>query len=132
MATRSLTHIFKDDKEICCIYRQFDGYPSGHGKDIAEFILSRKFVNGISDPLVFNGMGCFAAMLVSHLKGTEAGGIYIHEPGSTDCGEEFVYNVYGMGYENPRPPTIECTDTDKTLFKGSAADFLEFCKRDSE
>jgi hypothetical protein len=29
------------------MYRQFDGYPSGHGQELAEFLLSGEMVNGI-------------------------------------------------------------------------------------
>ncbi len=37
MGTRSLTHIRETENasDLVCIYRQFDGYPSGLGKALA-------------------------------------------------------------------------------------------------
>ncbi len=67
MGTRSLTKIFDEEKrEIVCIYRQFDGYPEGMGKDLSDFIKSGKVVNGFGDKKEkqFNGIGCFAAQLI--------------------------------------------------------------------
>ena len=29
-----------------CIYRQYDGYPSGHGHELAQFLGSKTLVNG--------------------------------------------------------------------------------------
>ena len=37
MGTRSLTHIIEDKETLTTIYRQFDGYMSGHGSDLANF-----------------------------------------------------------------------------------------------
>ena len=37
MGTRSLTFVYDEDgRKIINMYRQYDGYPSGHGKDLAE------------------------------------------------------------------------------------------------
>ena len=49
MGTRSLT-VFNDEdgKEIAVMYRQFDGYPSGHGTELAEFLAGKKMVNGFN------------------------------------------------------------------------------------
>jgi len=54
------------------MYRQFDGYLSGHGKELAEFLGSGKIVNGINssqgDGRVFNGADDLAAQLVAWFK----------------------------------------------------------------
>lgn len=133
MGTRSLTHIFNNDKEIACIYRQMDGYPSGHGKELADFLASAPFVNGISGSRkVFNGMGCFAAQLCGALKCGEAGGIYLYPAGSNDCGEEYVYEIRGgnggADYK-PQPVTVKCFAVydKKTLYDGDIKGFVEFC-----
>lgn len=97
MGTRSLTIIKDEDgKELVCMYRQFDGYPTGHGQELATFLAGGELVNGLGlhdDKLVFNGMGCLAAAVVSYLK-TGPGGIYLYPPGSRDCGEEYIYTVF--------------------------------------
>ena len=40
MGTRSLTFVYEGEKPIVNMYRQFDGYPSGHGAELAEFLNS--------------------------------------------------------------------------------------------
>ncbi len=98
MGTRSLTIIKDEDgQDIICLYRQFDGYPSGHGKELADFLKSGKLVNGL--PLepkmrMFNGMGCLAAQVVAHFKGEDAGGFYLYPPDTRNVGEEYVYVVW--------------------------------------
>lgn len=109
MGTRSLTVIKNEDnRDLLTVYRQFDGYPSGHGKDLQDFLLSRILVNGFSrsrkdQKTEANGMGCLAAQLVTHLKlnaGAESergkngpGNIYIYPNGSKDVGEEWMYII---------------------------------------
>lgn len=46
MGTRSITKFIEEGKEICGLYRQFDGYPEGHGKELAEFLQNMPIVNG--------------------------------------------------------------------------------------
>lgn len=104
MGTRSLTHVIETYNDngkqkkvaLLTMYRQFDGYPSGMGNDLAEFLKGGKVVNGISmgeTERVFNGAGCLAAQLVAHFK-QDAGGFYIHKLMSKNCGEEYVYEIY--------------------------------------
>ena len=39
MGTRSLTFVYDENgAKILNMYRQMDGYPSGHGKELAEFL----------------------------------------------------------------------------------------------
>jgi hypothetical protein len=37
MGTRSLTFVYDGDEPMINMYRQFDGYPSGHGSELADF-----------------------------------------------------------------------------------------------
>ena len=113
MGTRSLTYIEEShqtavaDEEnnnevhetkqnILCMYRQYDGYLSGHGAELAEFLQDFTVVNGYNSNTpkrAANGMGCLAAQLIAHFK-DGIGNIYIHEPNESDCGEEYTYTVY--------------------------------------
>jgi len=87
MGTRSLTHIIEDKKTLTTIYRQFDGYLSGHGSDLANFLADKKITN------IANGMGCLSAQLIAHLK-TDVGNIYLYPPNTKDCWEEYTYYIY--------------------------------------
>lgn len=150
MGTRSRTEIFDSGVCIASIYRQFDGYPSGQGADIAK-ITAKLMVNGISgdDMTVFNGMGCFAAQLITVMKEgkAEAGGIYLKTPMTEDgeCGEEFVYRVHGNSMKPEAGVRIEVSGGDITafgdpndpasfrgLFSGNASEFAAWIEKDGE
>ena len=113
MGTRSLTYIeesrecpiydeeynnktYETKQNILCMYRQYDGYLSGHGAELAEFLQDFTVVNGYNSGTPersANGMGCLAAQLIAHFK-DGIGNIYIHEPNDSDCGEEYTYTIY--------------------------------------
>jgi L-2-hydroxyglutarate oxidase LhgO len=86
------TNVVKDTK-VCKIYRQMDGYPEGHGMDMAGFLNTGELVNGIglgADKRQFNGMGCLAASVIAHLK-KGSGGIYMIPV--SQGGQEYNYKV---------------------------------------
>ena len=98
MGTRSLT-VFNnemDNSEIVVLYRQYDGYPTGHGRDLLSFLNNMEIVNGISPNekrKIANGMGCLSAQIVAYLK-EAPGDFYLHSAGTRDIGEEFIYTLY--------------------------------------
>ena len=98
MGTRSLT-VFNnemDNEEIVVLYRQYDGYPTGHGRDLHRFLKKMEIVNGISNNekrRIANGMGCLSAQIVAYLK-EAPGDFYLHSAGTRDIGEEFIYTLY--------------------------------------
>lgn len=99
MGTRCLT-IFKeeDGTEIAVLYRQFDGSPDGHGKELKEFLADRPIVDGYNESTThgFNGMGCLAAQVVAHFK-DGIGKFYLYPAGTRNCGEEYTYTVTESG-----------------------------------
>ena len=105
MGTRSLT-IIRDryDRHVATLYRQYDGYPSGHGVALAEFGkghtvsntgAQRRTMGDGEGPIRHNGIGCWAAALVCHFKGQpgNASGAFYLEPEGVDAGEEYRYTV---------------------------------------
>lgn len=76
------------------MYRQYDGYPSGHGKELAEFLSGHAVVNGYRDKgaLVFNGPDCLSAAVVAHFK-SGVGDIYLMRADTRDAGEEYRYSI---------------------------------------
>ena len=82
------------DKIHTQIYNHYDGYPSGLGVTLANYLQDFKVVNGLGNDqeLVANGMGCLAAQTVKYLK-DGPGNIYLHKPAKMDW-EEYEYFVW--------------------------------------
>ena len=121
MGTRSLTFVYEENKPVVNMYRQFDGYPSGHGQELAKFLLSGEMVNGIPvgvDKLFFNGMGCLAAQLIVNFK-KSAGGFYIYPIESNNCWQEYEYHIY--------EDTVVVKNPDEVIFNGTWKEFYDFC-----
>ena len=143
MGTRSLTRVFekwedtkgKEKRQaIMCMYRQYDGYPSGHGQDLAQFLEPFTIVNGIGlddKRKIANGMGCLAAQLIAHFKDCP-GNIYLYATDAKDCWQEYEYEiektknkliitVYTQNYESGEWEEI---------FHGSPKQLLEYEERE--
>ena len=120
MGTRSLTFVYDGDKPIINMYRQFDGYPSGHGSELADFLKGFEIVNGYGEvkPKIANGMGCLAAQLIANFK-QSVGGFYIHAVTDTDCWQDYEYHVYEDKVVVKNPTEV--------IFSGSWENFKEFC-----
>ena len=120
MGTRSLTFVYDGDVPVINIYRQYDGYPSGHGHELAQFLDSKTLVNGYGEQNSFeaNGMGCLAAQLIVQLK-HGVGGIYIYPVSSTDCFQDYEYHVY--------EDKVIVKDPTVVIFEGTWEEFAQFC-----
>lgn len=97
MATRSLTAILDSyGNEITTIYNQYDGYPSGYGVDLAEFLSEFIITEGITKNSISkktaNGMGCLAGQVIAHFK-KYVGGIYLYPSNTRGMGTEYLYIV---------------------------------------
>jgi hypothetical protein len=136
MGTRCLTFVYDGETPILNLYRQYDGYPTGHGAELAEFLSKGK-----KDKLLYNGMGCLAAQLVAYFKDTP-GHFYIHAINESECGQDYEYHIYpnpapykNRNYFNIKVVNRGCNmfgltsdDTNETIFQGSLVEFQEFCK----
>jgi hypothetical protein len=126
MGTRSLTFVYDDNKPILNMYRQFDGYLSGHGQELASFMNSfDEIVNGYSpgeSRKVANGMGCFAAQMIAHFKNS-VGGFYIYPVDSTDCWQDYEYHVY--------EDYIRVIKHGEEIFNGSWIEFDTLCDEET-
>jgi hypothetical protein len=112
MGTRSLTFTYdRDGEKIMCLYRQYDGYPEGHGKDLAEIL-------NTTDS---NGMECLSASIVAKLK-TGMYNIYLYAPTTIECGQEYEYHVL-----KDRVEVFTTYLEAKQIFSGTYQEFLEFC-----
>mgnify|MGYP003150774289 CR=1 FL=1 len=113
MGTRSLTTFIDDQtkEEIVVMYRQYDGYPSGHGRDLIDFLNKMK-----SDNRLTYGISCLSAQVISHFK-KGVGDFYLHTANTRDYGEEFVYIIYSK--DNELKIKVEDAYEDKVLFDGN-------------
>jgi hypothetical protein len=149
MGTRALTFVYSSYKQkngkikyspIINLYRQYDGYPSGHGVELADFLGQFNIVNGLNSSQtgrIANGMGCLAAQLVSHFKGSDAGQFYLHSTDAKDCGQDYEYHIYQNkeGELCVRVMDRGCnmfgltmSDKNESLFDGPILRFEEYCK----
>lgn len=140
MGTRSLTFVYDGETPIINMYRQYDGYPTGHGAELAEFLSQfAAITNGIAvgeTRRTANGMGCLAAQLVSNFKGSDPGQFYLYNPTMSDCGQDYEYHVYQDADNLLRVRIIDrgcnmfgltMSDKNEFLFDGTVAEFAEFC-----
>jgi hypothetical protein len=136
MGTRSLTFVYdgsnsddENNEPIMCIYRQYDGYPSGHGHELAQFLNSKTLVNGYSglNSIEANGMGCLAAQLVVQLK-HGVGGIYIYAPiVGRDHWQDYEYHVYEDKVIVQNCNTVYDSGHNQVIFDGTWKEFGQFC-----
>lgn len=115
MGTRSTTSFYNrthkhgTPQHLLTYYRQYDGYPTYYGSQLAEFIDNCEIVNGFTTAMKggthANGVGCLVAQILSHWKTNDGplGGLYIQTE-ETKNGEAYHYDV--MFDENN-----ECTIT---------------------
>ena len=136
MGTRSLTKVIetytdqknkKHKNNLVCMYRQYDGYPSGHGKELSEFLEDMVIVNGLGfndERKLSNGMGCLSAQLISHFK-TDVGNIYIQPSDSKRDWEDFEYIIEK---DEEQKLNVKVNNyNDKEIFNGNVDEFIEFC-----
>ena len=141
MGTRSLTFVYNDHKEpIINLYRQYDGYPSGHGAELAEFLAPLTLVNGFGRDTanLANGMGCLAAQMVSHFK-KGCGTFYVMDVEDRDCGQDYEYHIYQNEDKDLCVRVkdrgwnafgLTMSDKDECIFDGPIYRFEEFCEEE--
>ena len=136
MGTRSTTRVVCGNTTLVVLYRQFDGYISGHGAELAAFLNTQRLTNGIpilEEPgegkVWSNGPGCLAAQLVAHFK-KGPGGIYIAGPGDW---EEYNYTVEVGEYTNAIRVKVHVGgDPNTPIFDGTLAEFTAYVANHDE
>jgi hypothetical protein len=139
MSTRSTTlfiekgNDYKTGKvkktKLVKFYRQSDGYPEGHGLDLANFLNDGELVNGIgidAEKIQFNGIGCLAAALIKEVK-NGPGGVYIVPV--SDGPEQYNYEIVVLSPwykgEASEPIVIRCKEGNKLIFEGTPQAFVD-------
>jgi len=137
MGTRSLTVLQNEEgQDIVVMYRQFDGYPEGHGLELAKFLSEYLVVNGIGANMVTkvaNGGGDLAAQVIMHFKAdSPVGGIYLHPAGTRDAWQDYVYFVRPTVRQEPHIKVYESVYTGQDtpdelvlLMEGTASEVVK-------
>ena len=137
MGTRSLTRVIPRqkglsydeghkhvDKSSINMYRQYDGYPQGHGLELAEFLSDFTVVNGLGADSyrgkIANGSSCLAAQLVQHFK-DGPGNVYLEALDDGDHWEEYIYTLFPKEGE-PTYISIYDVHAKECVFVGTYAD----------
>jgi len=102
MSTRSVTHIHQmkslgsNESVVCSFYRHSDGYPTGHGDDLAKWLKGKGLKNGIGNDFDkskhFNRAGTMAVKLCNHIQ--DLSGCELVPTGEENDYLDFVYHVY--------------------------------------
>mgnify|MGYP003141508504 FL=1 len=140
MGTRSLTRVIPrqeglaynkghehGDMAFVNMYRHYDGYPEGHGLDLAEFLKDMNIINGISGDVELgihaNGSGCLAAQMVKHFK-EDVGYISLY-PTDNDSGwEDYIYTIFPKEGE-PVYIAIYRVYTKECIFVGTPQELID-------
>jgi elongation factor P--beta-lysine ligase len=140
MGTRSLTKVIqtysyrdeegkehKSEFTLVNMYRQMDGYPEGHGKELAEFLKNIHIVNGMQGGetrQIANGAGCLAAQMVKHLK-EGPGGIYLYPIRSNTQDYEYIIRVDEDKLSMQMDIYYTELERKKLIFRGTPSELLE-------
>jgi hypothetical protein len=129
MGTHALIKVYDENVDLLTtIYHHYDGYPSGVGRDLAEFLLGRIVVRGFDDihKPVANGMDNLAAQIIYYLvqmSGSMVGNVYIEVPSDGNM-EAYMYEVFFGG--NDKEIKLACTIAGNLEFLGPPAEMLEW------
>lgn len=125
MGTRSTTLVYEGATPLVCMYRQMDGYPFGHGQELARFLKPIKVINGFGMDRTLgkeaNGMACLAAQMVGHFK-KELGGIYLKSL-TEYHDQDYEYHIHS----DKVVIFTDLTGSNKPIFSGTWDEFYDYC-----
>ena len=107
------------------VYKHYDGYPSGHPTDLAEFLKDFKIVNGLVQGTykVANGLGCLAAQYVAGFK-MGAGDMYIENADTDHFDIEYITYVWGNDGKSIWMSIFDVYE-DKCIFVGEPQQLID-------
>ena len=135
MATRSLVRFAKREEGVSFsehpekievqVYKHWDGYPSGHPTQLANWLNHKKIVNGLTNDShnMANGLGCLAAQYIAAFK-MEPGDLYVESPDTNHGDIEYVTYVWG-DYNKDIWMSIFDTYEKKCIFVGKPQELID-------
>ena len=136
MSTRSLVRFAKREEGVSFskhpervevqVYKHYDGYPSGHPVELAEFLEGFKIVNGVpfdgDHSRMANGLGCLAAQYIAAFK-MAPGDLYIENPDTEHDWIEYITYVWGT--EDKDIWMSIFSDEDECIFVGKPQELID-------
>ena len=141
MATRSLVRFARREEGVSFnehperievqVYKHYDGYPSGHPVDLAEFLKDFKILNGIPYPepdRVANGLGCLAAQYVAAFK-EKSGDLYIERQDTDHFDIEYITYIWGTENKDIWMSIFDVSwngdESDECIFVGKPQELID-------
>jgi len=124
MGTRCLTIVMEEGINLVNMYKHTDGYPTGHGKELADFLSGKTLIRGIGggdNTNNFNGMGCLAASMIAHFK-NGIGDCYLYPVNVLDVDEKYIYVVFSVNGEIHMKVTF-VDNQDEVIFSGKPENY---------
>lgn len=141
MSTRSTTTVIDghDNTVVATFYRQSDGYPSGHGQDLVDFLKGGTVTNGIgfgSTGRTFNGAGDLAFRLIASMKDDPSvPGNFYCIPAALDWDAAYDYTIWAAA---DQPILVTCSTRgwgehpDEAIFRGTVEEFEVWVKENPD
>ena len=133
MATRSLVRFARREKGVSFsehpekievqVYKHWDGYPSGHPTQLANWLVNKKIVNGLGlNPInVANGLGCLAAQYIAAFK-MEPGDLYVENPDTERGWIDYITYVWG---DDGKDIYMSIFDDEECIFVGTPQELID-------
>ena len=134
MSTRATITFVDGNQELVKLYNHWDGYIEGLGYDIANWLLKKRIVNGISmndTDDIANGVGCLVAQFIRDFK-EGAGGLYVEPLNSSNEYIDYNYRIMITPIEGTQDCnrmtqiSVTCWDNEKPIFVGSPRQLLHY------
>ena len=135
MSTRSLVRFVKREEGVSFskhpkkievqVYKHYDGYPSGHPTSLANWLVNKRIVNGLTNDSynTANGLGCLAALYISAFK-MEPGDLYVESPDAIHSDIEYITYVWG-DYDKEIYMSIFDVYEDMCVFVGTPQELID-------
>jgi len=133
MATRSLVRFARREDGVSFsehpekvevqVYKHWDGYPSGHPTQLANWLVNKKIVNGLGlNPInVANGLGCLAAQYIAAFK-MEPGDLYVENPDTERGWIDYITYVWG---DDGKDIYMSIFDDEECIFVGTPQELID-------
>lgn len=125
MGTHCFTKVLDGDTVLVNLYRQMDGFPGGHGRELCDFLRGIRVIDGVGPAGTANGVSCLAAQLVAHFK-VGPGGFYLEPVDATRDDAWIADFEYQVRVDAFNQIQVSVHDGNEMLFDGGVLAFYSW------